>query len=107
MIRKLLILIFGLFILLPNPCFSQNKEDKLDRIITEIAVLKEGQRAINQRIDDLDNKISTRIDDLRNELKSDIGDLRGLIYVLLGGILALIGFVLWDRRTALIPAVIK
>ncbi|MDI6781338.1 MAG: hypothetical protein QME49_04440, partial [bacterium] len=43
-----------------------------------------------------------------------IDDLRGLVYVALGGImtlicglLAMIGFVLWDRRTAITPVVRK
>jgi len=53
-------------------------------------------KAINQRIDDLESNVNRWIDDLR-----------GLIYVILTGIIALIGFVLWDRRTALAPAVKK
>ena len=39
-------------------------------------------------------------DDLRSELKGDISDLRGLPYVVLAGIIVLIGFVIWDRRSA-------
>jgi len=36
-----------------------------------------------------------------------IDDLTGLIYVILAGMFALVGFVLWDRRTALAPAIRK
>jgi len=45
----------------------------------------------------------SRLDDVSNELKGDIGDLKSLVYVILAGIIALIGFVIWDRRTALSP----
>lgn len=36
-------------------------------------------------------------------MRSDIVDLRGLIYVVLAGIVALISFVIWDRRITLAP----
>jgi predicted PurR-regulated permease PerM len=79
-------------------------------IIEKLAKLEEGQNGINRRIDNH----GKRIDDLRSELKGDIGqlshridDLRGLIYVILAGIIALIGFVIWDRRTALSPVIRK
>ena len=102
MMRKLLILIFGLFILLPNTVFSQDNIDKLDRIISEIgeikqdiAVLKEGQKAINQRIDDLDQSLNKRISELQNIMFTGFG-------ILFIGILVLICFVLSDRRNALV-----
>lgn len=53
--------------------------------------------------------------ELRSEIKSEIQGVRGEIkeFMLWGfgvtfaGIFALIGFVLWDRRTALAPAIRK
>ena len=72
-------------------------------IIEKLARLEEGQKGLNKRIDD----VNKRIDDVRNELKGDIADLRGLIYIVLAGIIALIGFVIWDRRTALSPVISK
>ncbi|MFN3740372.1 MAG: hypothetical protein ACK4TF_06840 [Thermodesulfovibrionales bacterium] len=84
--------------LIANPIYakeiSYTQEDR-DRLIR----LEEGQKAINQRIDDL----GKRIDDLGKR----IDDLRDLVYVVLGGIIALIGFVIWDRRTALAPTIRK
>jgi hypothetical protein len=62
--------------------FTQEDRDRLIRVETR---LDEGLKAVNQRIDDL----------------------RDLLYVVIGGMLALIGFVLWDRRTALAPAIRK
>lgn len=61
-------------------------------VIERLARLEEGQKVLNKRIDDLGKRID---------------DLRGLIYVVLAGIIALIGFVIWDRRTALSPVISK
>ena len=72
-------------------------------IIERLTRLEEGQKAINNRIDD----VNRMIDDLRSELKGDIQDLRGLMYVVLGGMIALIGFVIWDRRSALSPVITR
>jgi len=58
--------------------------------------LEGGQKGLNRRVDDL-----------RSELKGDINDLRNLTYVVLAGIIALIGFVIWDRRSALSPVITK
>ncbi len=76
--------------------FTQDDRDRLLR-------LEEGQKAINQRIDDVNKSVNQRIDDLRG----DVQGLRDLIYVVIGGIFVLIGFVIWDRRTALAPAIKK
>ncbi len=59
-------------------------------IIESLTELKAGQAGMNKHIDDM----GTRIDDMK-----------GLLYCILAGIFALIGFVLWNRRTALAPAV--
>jgi predicted PurR-regulated permease PerM len=110
---KRLNIIAGIIILiLVIPIFSQAQDtqdisfqrqvlEQFAELKVQIAKLEEGQEALNQRIDDM-----------RNELKGDIGDLRGLVYVALGGIItlicgliAMIGFVLWDRRTAIAPVV--
>jgi hypothetical protein len=79
-------------------------------IIVKLTKLEEGQNGLNRRIDDQ----GKRIDDLRSELKGDIrelgarmDDLKNLMYVILAGIIALIGFVIWDRRTALSPVIRK
>ncbi|MBI4745461.1 MAG: hypothetical protein HY786_02690 [Deltaproteobacteria bacterium] len=72
------------------------KMDKIEAIVNEnrerLIKLEEGQKAINQRMDDM----GKRIDDVRD-----------LIYVVLAGMFALVGFVIWDRRTALAPAIRK
>jgi len=74
--------------------------------------IEEGQKALNQRIDELDKRLSSRIDELDKRLGSRIDNLEkrmdylvNLIYVVLAGMFTLVGFVLWDRRSALAPAI--
>ena len=76
-------------------------------IIEKLARLEEGQKGLNKRIDDLRSELKGDIDDLKGELKGDIDDLRSLVYLVLGGIIALIAVVIWDRRTALSPVIRK
>jgi len=74
--------------------------------------IEEGQKTLNQRIDELDKRLSSRIDELDKRLGSRIDNLEkrmdylvNLIYVVLAGMFTLVGFVLWDRRSALAPAI--
>ncbi len=96
-----------------------NKEvmDEITGVKIQIARLEEAIKAMDKRIDDVNGRIDDvngRIDDMKSDIKGDIADLRGLVYVALGGImtlicglLAMMGFVLWDRRTAITPVVRK
>jgi hypothetical protein len=80
------------FILFTSSDILAEESDELtlkERIIILETKVEEGFKAVNQRIDSLEKRID---------------DLRGLIYVILAGIIALIGFIIWDRRTALAPA---
>jgi len=65
--------------------FTQDDRDRLIRV-------EEGFKAVNQRIDDLNQSLSRRIDDVMN-----------LLYVVIAGMIGLMGFVIWDRRTAITP----
>ena len=91
------------------PCFAREvpftQEDR-DRLIRLEIKVEEGQKRLedglkytNKRMDD----INKRVDDLRG----GISDLKNFNYVILAAIVSLVGFVLWDRRTALAPAVRK
>jgi len=92
------------FIILCAPTVSFAKaipftQDDRDRLIR----LEEGQKALNQRIDDLNKRIddlNKRIDGLQTFMLWGFG-------ILFGGMGILIGFVIWDRRTALAPAIKK
>ena len=98
--KKATILIFSILMLLGLSPLALATQDNLTlsgkEVIERLTRLEEGQKGLNKRVDDL-----------RSELKGDIDDLRGLIYVVLAGIIALIGFVIWDRRTALSPVISK
>jgi len=93
--KKLLIIILAIFILGTSVSFAKEipftQEDR-ERLIR----VEEGLKAVNQRIDFLDK----RIDNLKN-----------LMYILISVIFAqtigVVGFVIWDRRTALQPAIRK
>lgn len=61
-------------------------------IIESLVELKAGQDKLNSRMDGMNMRFD---------------DIKGLLYVILAGIFALFGFVLWDRRTALAPAIKK
>ena len=78
------------------PSFAQDTAGRLsvtDReIIERLTRLEEGQKALNRRIDDMGKRI---------------GSLQGLIWVVLAGMFALVGFVIWDRKTALSPVTRK
>ncbi|MEW6482431.1 MAG: hypothetical protein AB1397_05455 [bacterium] len=107
--------IFGILMILTFPAAycSLTKQD-----IEEIRkIVKEEIQHVDKRIDGLDKRIDgldkridgldKRIDDLRQEMNTRIDSLQNLLYVILAGIFGLIGFVLWDRRSALAPAVRK
>ncbi len=68
-------------------------------IIESLAALKQGQVDINRRFDD----VNQRIDDVNQR----IDGLQNIILVLFGAIITLIialfGYIAWDRRTALRP----
>lgn len=76
-----------------------------ERMVRLETKIDEGFKAVNQRIDDtnqringMDASLNKRIDDIWNLLLWGFG-------ILFAGMFSLVGFVLWDRRTALAPAV--
>ncbi len=63
-----------------------------------LARLEEGQRSLEKRLDDFRGDVDRRFDEQRDFIIWGFG-------VTFAGMFTLIGFVLWDRRTALAPAV--
>lgn len=77
-------------------------------IVASLVELKGGLDKLNSRFDDMNRRFEGRFDDVNrrfDDMNSRFDDLKGLLYVILAGIFALFGFVLWDRRTALAPAI--
>jgi hypothetical protein len=83
--------------------------------------LEEQMKALNQKIDSQNEKFETKFDAINEKFETKFDAINGkfqarfdsinekfsmlftLIYFVLGGIMGLIGFVLWDRRTFLKP----
>ena len=69
-------------------------------IIEGLAAIRADIKVLSQKIDGLDK----RIDSVEKSLSQRIDSLENLMYIMIAGIFGLIGFVVWDRRTALKPA---
>ena len=89
-------------------------------IVERLTRLEEGQKALAQRIDDVERSLGQRIDNverslgqridsIERSLGQRIDELRETMLwgfgIMFSGMFALVGFVLWDRRSALAPAV--
>jgi hypothetical protein len=81
-----------------------------------LARLEEGQRSLEKRLEDFRADVNRRFDELQTGVNHRFegidrrfDELRDFIIwgfgVTFAGMFTLIGFVLWDRRTALAPAV--
>ncbi|MBI4746223.1 MAG: hypothetical protein HY786_06740, partial [Deltaproteobacteria bacterium] len=78
----------------------QFTRDDRDRLIR----LEEGQKSLQKQIDDFKEVTQRRFDDMQRQSDSKFDNLYALILwgfgILFGGMGILIGFVIWDRRTA-------
>ncbi len=101
--RVVLVLAFGFAILItPVNIFGQEKR--------EIQEIRERLIRIEERMVTKE-ELKAEIKDVRNEIKDVRNEIKEFMLwgfgITFAGIFALIGFVLWDRRTALAPAVRK
>lgn len=71
--------------------FTQDDRDRLIR-------LEEGQKSLEKRMEEGQKSLQRQIDDLKTFMLWGFG-------ILFGGMGILIGFVIWDRRTALSPVI--
>jgi len=92
MIKKFIFLTIGMLIVASSTSYAREipytQEDR-ERLIRVEIKLEEGLKAVNQRIDTM-----------QTFMLWGFG-------ILFGGMGILIGFVIWDRRTALAPAIKK
>ena len=88
--------------------FTQKDRERLIRLETKV---EEGQKSLQRQIADLSATTQSQIGELRVGIQRQIDALRTLILwgfgILFGGMGLLIGFVIWDRRTALEPVAKK
>ena len=91
-------LIFALFSSFPALAYEKTLGITDKEIVERLTRLEAGQEALQQRMDDMNKAINARIDDLWNLTLSGFAVLFALI-------IALFGYIVWDRRTALRPLV--
>lgn len=73
--------------------FTQEDRERIIKV-------EEGQKSLQRQIDDLKTSTQRQFDNLYTLILWGFG-------ILFGGMGILIGFVIWDRRTALAPAIRK
>ncbi|MDD3553674.1 MAG: hypothetical protein PHC35_04045 [Deltaproteobacteria bacterium] len=116
---RLVIPLFVAFICLFQlaiPAFAVEIAPRIsDREIIEgLAELKAGQKALNQRLDDMQvqmdkrlESVDKRIDNLERSVDKRFEMLQAIVIggfgAILTSMLALVGFILWDRRTFIKP----
>jgi len=90
------LILFPVFLTIPTYGVEPAARITDREIIEALADLRAGQKALEKRMDGIEK----RIDFLQEILLAGFS-------TLLIGMMTLIGFVLWDRRTALAPAIRK
>ena len=104
------VIVISLMVPFPSQAeeFTQKDRERLIRLETKV---EEGQKALQRQIADLSATTQRQTDDLRVTTQRQTDDLKTLILwgfgILFGGMGLLIGFVIWDRRTALEPVAKK
>ncbi|MBF0622650.1 MAG: hypothetical protein HQL54_12055 [Magnetococcales bacterium] len=115
-IYRLVFLVFFAFLSLPINAESVEIAPRIsDReIIESLAQLKEGQKQLNIRFNDMRTEIKTDIDGLRREVNTQSNQanqrmdrMHTTMLTLFGAlvtlIVALFGYIAWDRRTMMKP----
>ena len=95
-----LIMSFLFFLIGTTSVIADSKEisytlDDRERLIK----LEEKLNTTNEKINSLESKFDLKFDSFEKRMDS----MQILIYFVLGGMMTLIGFVLWDRRSTLKP----
>ncbi|MFN3976825.1 MAG: coiled-coil domain-containing protein [Aquificaceae bacterium] len=117
--RKVLFLVIMLFsLLVPSTAkevpFTQEDRDRLIRVEVKVEALQKQiddlKTSTQKQIDGLQRQmdgLQKQVDELRSDLRTYMSITLGALFTIIVGIIALIGFVLWDRRTAISPVARK
>ncbi|MFH1288973.1 MAG: hypothetical protein ABII25_09820 [bacterium] len=119
MLQKWIVILFVL-VSVSSISYAVEKAERIsDReIIESLATLKEGQKAMNQRFDDMGNSINQRFGDMGNSINQrfdDVGkrfdQMFTFLWILSGIFTAItvttISFAIWDRRSMFKPVEVK
>lgn len=85
-----------LFFFLSSSALADLTKNDIQEIRT---VVKDELQVLRVELHQVEKRLDQRMDGLSQRLSS----LESLMYVLLAGMFALVGFVLWDRRSAVAP----
>ena len=104
-------IVFLLFFVSSRQAWGQIKEipytiDDRDRLIRVEEQIKALQNEMNTRFEAMQKEMNIRfeaMDDKFEAIDDKINKLYTLMYFVLGGVFGLIGFVIYDRKTALAP----
>ena len=80
--------------------FTQEDRDRIRNVELKVERLEEEQKHLQKQIDELKRDTQRQFDELRTFLYWGFG-------ILFGGMGILVGFVIWDRRTAVEPVARK
>ncbi len=91
--------------------FTQEDRDRIRNVELKVERLEEGQKHLQKQIDELKKDTQRQFDELKKDMQRQFDELRTFLYwgfgILFGGMGILIGFVIWDRRTAVEPVARK
>ena len=91
--------------------FTQEDRDRIRNVELKVERLEEGQKHLQKQIDELKRDTQRQFDELKKDTQRQFDELRTFLYwgfgILFGGMGILIGFVIWDRRTAVEPVARK
>lgn len=104
--KKLLVLNMILLIYFSSPVsakeipYTQDVRDRLVRLESKVD-------ALEKRIEDLKDNNQKQFDGIQRQFEDVKATMRWGFGILFGAIIAMISFVIWDRRSALSPAINK
>jgi len=110
---RLVALVLMLFVitLAKEVPFTQEDRDRIRNVELKVERLEEGQKHLQKQIDELKRDTQRQFDELKKDTQRQFDELRTFLYwgfgILFGGMGILIGFVIWDRRTAVEPVARK
>jgi DNA repair exonuclease SbcCD ATPase subunit len=107
--KILLLMVVGVSLISEGKVFSQITEKE---IIERLTRLEEGQKSIlremNKRFEDINKRfedINKRFEDINKRFDNLVSVFIGIVGAFAGIVAITIGFAIWDRRTALAPAI--
>jgi len=69
--------------------------------------MEEIRAVVKEELGHVEKNLNWKMEQMEKNLDQRMNDMFNLLLVILAGMFALVGFVLWDRRTALVPAIRK